>query len=140
MSFHEKSAWLMAVILTLCGLSYFQKVFAMSQAAGEVIAPSLQMLSSFTVSIVVLAVIGHIVTAAVAPKEANTDPDERERTIFNKAGNLSGYILGFGAVAGLFHFLFKGDGNLLFYIVFASLLVAQIADYALQIFFYRRGF
>ena len=140
MSFHEKSAWLMAVILTLCGLKYFQQVVAMSKAAGEIIAPSLQMLSSFTISIVVLAIVGHIVTAVMAPKEANADPDERERGIFNRAGNLSGYILGFGAIAGLLHFLFIANGNLLFYIIFASLLLAQIAEYALQIFYYRRGY
>ena len=137
MSFHEKSAWLMSIVLTVCGLSYFQKVYSFSLAAGELIGPSLPLLSRFTIGIVAAAIIGHIIIAVTSPKEAEQEPDEREKSIFDKAGNLSGYVLGFGAITGVLHFAMQGNGNVLFYIVFGSLLASQICEYILQIMYYR---
>ena len=55
------------------------------------------------------------------------------------AGNISGYVLGFGIFAGLWHYYFLADGNMLFHIAVASLIASQVAEYALTILFYRRG-
>lgn len=137
MSFYEKSAWLMSIALTVCGFVYFRNVYVYSMEAGELIAPSLPLLSLFTIGVVIFAVIGHILIALISPKEAEADLDEREKSIFDKAGSLSSYVLGFGAIVGLLHFMVLQDGNVLFYIVFASLLLSHICEYVLQILYYR---
>lgn len=140
MSFREKSAWLMTIILIIAGANYFLQIYWLSNAAGQVIPPIPPMTIAYIILIVIAAIIGHAIIALIAPTEANTPMDERERGIEHRAGNWSGMILGAGAIAGLIHFSMNGNGNLLFHIIVGSLLVAQIAEYASQIWFYRRGF
>jgi len=137
MPFHEKSAWIMSLALLLGGALYFAAVAAMSSAAGELVPPVLPAVIVYTFLLVIVAVAGHIVAAVFAPKEANAPLDEREKRIADRAGHLSGYVLGAGVLAALGFYLFSYDGNALFYGVFASLMLSQLAEYALQIFFYR---
>jgi pilus assembly protein TadC len=87
----------------------------------------------------VIAILGHIVAAAMKPREANSEPDERERLIVVHAGHLSSYILGVGVLLSLGMYLIGFGGNALFYGVFGSLMLAQLGEYLLRIYFYRRG-
>ena len=48
-------------------------------------------------------------------------------------------VLAIGAVAGLWHFGWNNDGNMLFHIVFGALMASQVAEYGFQIFLFRRG-
>ena len=80
-----------------------------------------------------LAADGHIVIAATAPAEASATSDEREKRIDDRAAHLSGYVLGTGIVLALGLYLFTYDGNVMFYIAFGSLLLSQLAEYAVQI-------
>ena len=89
--------------------------------------------------LVVIAVIGHIVIGILTPREANAAPDERERLIIARAGHFSGYVLGAGVLSALAGYLLTYDGNLLFYGTFASLMLAQLAEYLLQIAGFRLG-
>ena len=73
-------------------------------------------------------------------REANAPADERERLVQQRAGNWSGLVLATGAVLSLGHFMVRADGNMLFHLVMASLIVAQIAEYAFRIFLVRRSF
>jgi hypothetical protein len=84
-----------------------------------------------------LAIVGHIVIAALAPKDADVPVDERERHIFNRAGHYSSNVFGAGILLSLGIYLLSNNGDLLFYAVFASLMAGQIAEYILQILFYR---
>jgi hypothetical protein len=138
MSFREKSAWLMAAVMTVAGLYYFHIVRGASQALGETAPPALAI--AFVILVVVGSVVAQIVLAVSAPKEATAPADERERLIHQRAGNWSGLVLATGAVVSLGHFMVRGDGNMLFHLVMASLIVAQIAEYALQIVLVRRSF
>lgn len=140
MSFREKSAWLMVIILIIAGANYFLQIYWLSNAAGQVIPPIAPMTIAYIILIVIAAIIGHAVIALIAPTEANAPMDEREKRIEHRAGNWSGMILCVGAIAGLIHFSVNADGNLLFHIIVGSLLVAQISEYVSQIWFYRRGF
>lgn len=137
MPFHEKSAWMMSLALILGGLGYFGIVAANSTANGVLMPPNLPVVVIYTVILVVIAIIGHALIAILNPKEANDRLDERERRIVDRAGHMSSYVFGFGVLVSLALYLVSYDGNVLFYAVFASLMLGQIVEYVIQIFLYK---
>lgn len=139
MPFREKSAWVMMILLIAMGLLYGRAVFAMSAALGETAPPSIRLIIGITVLIVIGAITAHTLVALTGPSDANAQEDERDKLVLWRAGNLSGLILGFGVVTGLWHFLAQRDANMLFHLVTASLVISQIAEYALTILYYRRS-
>jgi hypothetical protein len=138
MSFREKSAWLMALLMIAAGLYYFHIVSAASRALGETAPPAVAI--AYVILVVAGSVVVQIVLALSSGKEANAPADERERLVRQRAGNWSGLVLATLVVASLGHFLVRADGNMLFHLVVASLIVAQVADYAFQILLLRRSF
>ncbi|WP_321490892.1 hypothetical protein [uncultured Hyphomonas sp.] len=139
MSFREKTAWGMGAVLIAAGLWYFQQVFGLTETLGETAAPNIRFVIGYIVLVVLASIIVNVIIASSAGKEAEVPADERERAILDKAGRWSGYVLAVGAVAGLWHFGWLNDGNLLFHIVFGALMASQISEYAFQIFLFRRG-
>lgn len=139
MSYREKTAWIMIVALIFGGFFYFGAVAENSLSKWQLAEPGLPLITRYTIALVVIAVIGHVVTAILSPKDANAPADERDKRITDKAGHLSGYVLGFGVVMSLGAYLFLHNGNLLFYGVFASLMLSQIIEYAVQLLLYRTG-
>jgi hypothetical protein len=137
MSFREKSAWVMAALMSGAGLYYLSLVYAASQAIGETAPPMVVFV--FVALVIVGSVVVQIILAVASPKEANAPADERERTVEHRAGNWSGLVLGVGAVTSLGYFLYYADGNLLFHLIMGSLIVSQIAEYAFQILLLRRS-
>ena len=137
MSFQEKSAYVMVVALLLGGSFYFYEVLSQSMGLDGWISPVIPGLVQLTLSMVIVSIIGHIIIAALSPKEAKAKLDERERQIFNRAGSLSGFILGFVVILSLGSYLISEDGSLLFYSVFAGLIVSQLAEYMMRILLYR---
>ena len=104
---------------------------------GELVSPLLPTIAVYTIILVILAIVGHIVISALSPKEANAPLDERERRIFDRAGNVSGYVFGAGVVVSLGLYLLSYSGDVLFYLVFASLMIGQLAEYLMRIVLYR---
>ena len=138
MSFREKSAWVMAVLMISAGLYYLDLVLGASRELGAP-APPVGIFVGYVVVVVIASVAAQVGLALSAPKEANAPADERERPLLQRAGNWSGLVLGAGAVTALLYFLQHGDGNLLFHTVLGSLIVSQIAEYVFQIVLLRRG-
>lgn len=136
MAFQEKSAWIMSISLLASGIFYFTTVISMS-GSGQLVPPNVPVLIVYTVILTVIVVIGHIVIALSALSEANAKLDERERRIFDRAGHLSGNVFGVGIIASLLLFLLTRNGDLLFYTAFGSLILGQLLEYLMQIFFYR---
>lgn len=139
MSFREKSAWGMGLILSAGAVSYFGKVMSLSEALGRTAPPIIGFVIAYVVFIVIASVIVMSVLAGMAGKEADAPADEREKIIADKAGNWSGYVLAVPALGGLWHYSVHLDGNLLFHLIFLSLMLSQISEYVFQIFLYRRG-
>lgn len=139
MSFREKSAWGMSLVLSAGALFYFDKVISLSEALGRTAPPIIGLVIAYVVFIVIASVIVMSVLAASAGKEANAPADERERVIADKAGNWSGYVLAAPALGALWHYSVNLDGNMLFHLIFLSLMLSQISEYAFQIFLCRRG-
>ncbi|OZB15865.1 MAG: hypothetical protein B7X53_10435 [Hyphomonas sp. 34-62-18] len=139
MSFREKSAWGMGLVLTAGALFYFNKVVGLSEALGRTAPPIIGFVIAYVIFIVIASVIVMSVLAGTAGKEADAPADEREKIIADKAGHWSGYVLAIPALGALWHYSVNLDGNMLFHLIFLSLMLSQIAEYAFQIFLFRRG-
>lgn len=139
MSFREKTAWAMAMILSLASLFYFNKIITISTALGETAPPIIPVVVAYIIFIMIASIIIMSIVGGTSAKEADAPADEREKIIIDKAGHWSGYVLAAGVMAGLWHFAWQGDGNLLFHIAFGSLMLSQISEYLFQIAFYRQG-
>ena len=139
MPFQEKSAWTMLAALLCCGLLYCAQITSMSPSIGELARPTMPIVIVYTVILVVVAIVGHIVIAIFAPEEAKASIDERERKIVDRAAHLSAYVFTIGVVLSLILYMISYDGNMFFYTVLGSLVIGQLAEYAFQIYFYRAG-
>ena len=137
MAFHEKSAWILSLALLLGGIFYFGVVARISAEIGRLVPPLLPLVAVYTAILVAVAIVGHIVIALMAPKEANAPLDERERQLTVRASHHSGLIFGGGVIVSLGLYLFSYNGDLLFYCVFGSLMISHLAEYGLQIVLYR---
>ena len=137
MAFREISAWIMVLALLLGGAFYVEAVMGLSAALGELAPPVLPLVVVYT--LVAVAIVGHVVAAVIAWRDAGAPADERDREIEKRASHLSSYVLGAGVVLALGVYLLNQQGDLLFYLVFASLMLSNLAEYALQIVFYRRA-
>lgn len=139
MTFHEKLAWVMMAVTGLVGFWYGQDVITASRDIEGTVGPDIALISFSTIVLVGAAIVSSIVFAAL---DETTDPgleDERDRAVFSRAGNISGWVLSVCAIGGLWHYYFHEDGNALFHMVVGAMFVATIVDFALQIAFYRRG-
>ena len=137
MSFTEKSAWVMSIALSVGGIAYFGIVLLASRGQETLVSPTLPLVAMYTAALVCMAIVGHIVAASSAPHEASAVADERERMVANRASRLASRVLAAGTVLSLVHYLLFADGDLLFYALFASLMLGQLADYVGQIVFFR---
>lgn len=139
MSFREKLAWAMSAVLILTGGFYALQVIQQAQALGTTPPPSIGLLIAYVVLVVIGSIIGATGVALSNTEEANAPADERERIIADRAGNWSGWILGFAAISGVLHYWMYEDGRLMFHLVVGGLMVSQIAEYVFEIILHRRS-
>lgn len=132
MSFREKSAWAMALIMLFTGATY------MMQALNNPAAPLIGVVLPWTLLVVVLSIIVQGGLALSSPKEAQVGADERERLIVDRAGRRSGLVLSTGVACALGVFVIDADGNRLFHLLVASFILSQLADNVYQIVYLRR--
>ena len=138
-SFREKSAWAMSIVLTAAGAFYFNKVVRISQALGETAPPLIGLVIAYVVMVVIASIIVMSVLAASSGKEANSPADERDKIIADRAGHWSGYVLAVPIFGAMLHYSVTLDGNRLFHMVFLSFMLSQISEYIFQVILYRRG-
>lgn len=139
MGFQEKMAWAMMLILIVTGVAYYGVIFQATGALGQFPPPILPLMIGYVVLLVIASIVASILIAVTKPSEASTALDEREKVIQFKGEAWSGRAMGFLILCALLDFGVNGDGNRLFHLVFATMIISQIAEYGLQIFFYRRG-
>jgi len=139
MSFQEKSAWVMSIALLISGSFYAWTVVALANVLEVIPPPNAGGIAIGVIIIVAIAIFGHAVAALGNPADANAPEDERDRLVVWRAGNLSGLLLGVVCMLSLFAFAVLGSGNLLFHMIVAGMVLSQLAEYALIIWYYRRG-
>lgn len=138
MSFREKSAWAMALVMTTAGLYYYHVVASASGALGQTAPPAV--IIGYVMFVVIASIVVQTMLALSSGKDADAPADERERRVAHGAGHWSGVVLAIGVVLSLGHYLVRADGNMLFHLVVASLIASQIDEYAFQILLLRRSF
>ena len=141
MSFEEKSTWASLAIILFVFVGYFSQVFEGISTGSLDKADITGLFFGAIVTVIVMEIILHIVITVFNVKDADQSRDERDRLFSMKAGNISGWVLGFGVLVIAAQAFMKDlnalwVANLLLFIVFVS----QIVSYALKLFYYRRGY
>lgn len=131
MSFRETSAWVMGALSAAMGVFYLSTYLDAARDGGA--PPAAATFIPYVVVLILGSIIAQIVLAILAPERADAPPDERERPLLDRAGHWAGVIRAMLAVAALVTFLRTEDGALLFHMIMGGLIVAQVAEYALQI-------
>jgi hypothetical protein len=139
MSFRERSAWVMAAAVLLGAGFYVWATAGLSAEIGRAAPPLLPVIAALIVLMTAVAIFGHAIVVALAPKDADPALDERDRLVMARAGAISACVFATGVVCALGWYLVTRDGDALFHFVFASLFAGQFAEYVLQILFYRRA-
>ncbi len=136
MAFREKSAWVMLLAYLASALAF---TWALLDGYGQGNAPSPLDFVGYTLTLIVLLTVGHIIIAASSPQTASAPSDEREQVFSLRAKALTGQFLGAGVVLGMLVFIATGNTGALFYIVMYSLVLSEIMHAGYLILLHRRG-
>ncbi|WP_218311824.1 hypothetical protein [Alteromonas antoniana] len=136
MAFKEKSAWVILLAYLVGSLTF---TWSLLEGVSQGKSPSPVDFAGFTIALIVLLTVGHIIIAAVSPGTANTPEDEREKVFTLRAKALSGQFLASGVVLGLLFFITTNNTAALFYVVMYALILSEIVNAGYQILLHRRG-
>jgi len=140
MTFREKSYWASLLIMSLVWINYFVRIRPALIDGSITRADSAGLFAGALVTLIILEVFVHIVLAVSDPKTADQPSDERDKTIGYKAGNLAGWVLGICVVMiGALAMFRDVSSVLLANLLLLALVLSQCADYALSLYYYRRG-
>ncbi len=139
MGFREKLSWAMMAIMAGTGVLYFSWVQMQSSALGDWAPPNIAFFVGYVILVIILALVAGIAIGISRPSEASPPMDERERLIVFAGEVWAGRLLSVLLLLSLLDFGLNGNGNRLFHLAFASLIVSQVGEYVFRIWFYRRG-
>jgi hypothetical protein len=144
MSFREKSLWVMLSAIILAAFFYGHAVAYVSHEQFETVpwramtvhAPMVVMFHIGVAVLVGFAILGHLVIALF---DRRTEEDERDRLIALKGARMGGIVLAVGVFFSLWLAVIS-TGNFAFtQLLLAFWVLAQMADYIVQIWLHRRG-
>ncbi len=137
MTFRERSAWIMALIMLVTGLFFAYLARAIPAEAPPM--AQLGVIVPYVGAVIIGSIVVQTVLAITYRRDAGKPADERERIVIDRAGNWSGVVLAVGVLSAAASYLVWENGNLLLQAIIGALIVAQVADYAFQIWLFRRG-
>ncbi len=138
MSFEEKSNLVMLTAVIIVFGWYAATVLSMAAdtpVAEITYQPSIVVVA---VALVLIAVIGHTVIAALNPSEAGQS-DERDKTINMRAERIGGYVVGSTALAALIVTMLELDNFWIAQTLLAGLVLSEIVEGGWRVVLYRRG-
>lgn len=141
MSFREKSAWVTLITLIVLSIAFALHV---PQPQPWTLRPAsspfmFHVLLLAIVAFVVIEVVAHVVIAIFSPRDARAPKDERERLIELKSIAAAAYVYAFLSLSSVFTIHFGANQIGVGYLILLSFVVAEIVNYALRIYYYRRG-
>jgi hypothetical protein len=141
MSFREKSAWITLITLVFVSLLWaghfpWGRSFTLAPAPNPIVFHALVLA---TITFVVIVVVGHVVVAVRAPREANAPADEREQLIGLKATRISAYLYAALSLSSIYVIHLGANEIGLAYFLLVSFVIAEIVNYAARIVYHRRG-
>ena len=142
MSFREKSAWIMLITLVLMTLAFTLHTTPRWWLAPDPSPFMFHMLMIAIGTFVGIVVVAHIVVAILAPRDVTAPKDERERLIELKSTAVAAYFYCFLTLGGVFVALHVVDATALGigYLLLYAFVAAEIVNYGLRVYYYRRGF
>ena len=151
MSYKEKSLWV-SLALTLYLIYFYYSNMLGLQESQTLNADSFTVLLITTVIwLTIISIVSHIVLAIINHKEANDPEDERDKLIDLKGCRVGYGLLSAGVVLSIVHVQLNNligeyfgisqtvDLVNFMHIIIMSFLVADMAKYATQLYYYRRG-
>jgi hypothetical protein len=144
MSFREKSLWVMLSALGLAAFFYGHAVAYVSHDQFESVpwramvvqAPMVVMFHLAVAVLVAFAIFGHLVIVLF---DQRTTEDERDRLLAMKGAQVGGIILALGVFFALWLAVIC-TGNFWFtQLLLGFWVLAQMSDYAMQLWLHRRG-
>ncbi len=152
MSYKERSIWVSLAITLYIWFNYFSELY-WSAKQNSLTTDSMQSALLVVVFMTIfLEIMHHIVIAIIDNKNANYDEDERDKKIALIGNQNAYYILSFTTITAVLHLLFPvmsqglvtalklPNEYVIINIIIFGALVAEIAKFATQVFYYRRGF
>jgi len=144
LSFHEKSAIGTLVALVIVGIFWFFSIWELWQAGALHPSAMTALAAGLTILLVVILIGYHIAIAATAKPQVE---DERDRMVAWRAGNIGGFVLGFGVIGIVVHILIGGlfgsplaeSPTLIAAALMAAVFAATVVELVLTLVFYRRG-
>ncbi len=133
-TFKEKSLWIQIVTLSLVFGSYF---LALDYTGVDRFPPNL--VSHFIgllVLLTVLTILGHIFAAAFNEPE---NEDERDLIIELKATRIKAFLLASSIVITMLTSLTLQNEFVTFHLLLLFLVVSEVVEKAVQLFYYRQG-
>ena len=141
MSFREKRAWITLITLNLVLLLFWLHIPPTRMLAPPPDMWVLHVLLVVIATFVTIQIIAGIVMRIRSPLDARTPKDERERLIELKSRAIAWYVFVILSLGGIFVTIHAGANEIgLGFVVLFSFVVAEIVNYALRIYYYRRGF
>jgi hypothetical protein len=141
MSFREKIAWVTLItllVLTTLVLLHMTGHFTLRPEPNPFLF-HVMLLS--IVTFIAVEIVSHIVFTIMNPRDARVPKDERERLIVLKSAAISGLVYAVLSLGSVFITLHLGANAIgVAYFVIFSFVIAEIVNYALRVFYYRRGF
>ena len=133
-TFKEKSAWIQLVTLFLVFGSYFLSIdYTIPGSIPTNLAAHLIWL---IVVLVVLNILGHILAAAFNKPE---NEDERDKLIELKATRIRAFIQAAGIVMAIIASLNLQNLFITINVLILFLVISEVIDKAVQLFYYRKG-
>ena len=138
MSFREKRAW-----ITLLALIGVVVLFWLHIPPSQVLAPprSIHLLMLMIATFIAIELVTYLVMRVRSPREARTPLDEREQLIALKSTTVAFYVFAVLSLGAIFVTLHTGANEVgIGFVVLQSFVIAEIVNYAMRIYYYRRGF
>jgi hypothetical protein len=137
-SFQEKSTALMLGLLVVVYGWYFAVVGSRALAIPVAEVEYRAMMLVTVVALVAVAIVGHVLIAVLAPREADVT-DERDRLVDLRGEWIGGFVLGTGTLAGLLLAMAEADTFWIANVLLAGMVLSEIVTSVARLVFYRRG-
>jgi hypothetical protein len=140
LTFKEKSYWASLLILSVVWVNYFMRVKPAMFDGSITRAESIGLFMGALITLIILQIVVHVLLAVINPRTADQSSDERDKTIISKAGNIAGWVLSTCVVMiGAYAMFIDVSSVLIANLLLLALVLSQCAEYALALFYYRRG-
>lgn len=138
MSFREKSAWIFLISISLVlGFFFLHVPWTLTPPSMPGLVRGL---FYCIIALVVIEIVGHIIIAALAPEDARSAKDERERLIDLKATRTAYIVYVIGSLLAISTIHHGANKIFITYAVFLAFVIGEVVKHALRIFYHRRGF